>query len=166
MHDWIDRCSPGARVLDLFCANGAFAIRAAQAGATEVVGIDAEASRITVANLLAEIIEPYVNASMRFHVADVHDVEKFGNQFDIVMCFGGLYHISDPVSMLERLRALTGRYLLLQTSHVVPGLGSWGWFRLPTGHRTQIPVWPSETGGWSLTAGCYRRLIRNAGFEC
>nr|ADZ45323.1 methyltransferase type 12 [Streptomyces sp. NRRL 30471] len=165
LHDWIDRYTPGKRVLDLFCANGAFSIRAALAGAKEVTGVDAEPSRIAVANLLAKSLSDHVDTTFDFSVQDVHDVLDRDETYDVVMCFGGLYHVSDPPAMLTKIHRATNKYAIIQTSHVVHAPGSWGWFRLPRDQHTYVPQWPSETGGWSLTSGCYRRLIRNAGFR-
>ncbi|MET7869445.1 class I SAM-dependent methyltransferase [Streptomyces cyaneofuscatus] len=165
LNEWIDRFAPDRRVLDLFCANGAFSVRAALAGAKEVTGVDAEESRISVADLLARSLEGHVDTKLGFHVRDVHEVLAEDEVYDLVMCFGGLYHVSDPAAMLEKLYHKTSKYAIIQTSHVVQAPGSWGWFRLPRGQDTYVPQWPSETGGWSLTAGCYRRLLRNAGFR-
>src|SRR5690606_26517965 len=45
---------PGARVVDLFCHNGAFAVHALHYGAREVVGVDSSAQAIELARRNAE----------------------------------------------------------------------------------------------------------------
>ena len=46
---WIRSQVKGERVLDLFCANGAFSVEAAIAGAREVVGVDFSQERVDCA---------------------------------------------------------------------------------------------------------------------
>jgi len=56
-----------------------------------------------------------------FHVADAEELrpEEFGT-FDLVLCFGLLYHLENPVRAVRRLRAMTGKVLLVE-SVCVPG---------------------------------------------
>lgn len=64
--------SQGARVLDGFCYVGAFALHAARAGATSVVGIDASESAITLARANAE--RNGLGTRCEFQVGNVFDV--------------------------------------------------------------------------------------------
>src|SRR5215469_834679 len=50
---WITACIKGKRVLDLFCANGAFSFEAALAGAREVVGMEFSPERVECAQFIA-----------------------------------------------------------------------------------------------------------------
>ena len=50
---WITECDKGKRVLDLFCANGAFAFEAALSGAKEVIGMEFSPDRVECANFIA-----------------------------------------------------------------------------------------------------------------
>ena len=56
-----------------------------------------------------------------FHVADVEELrpQEFGT-FDLVLCFGLLYHLESPLRAVRRLRAMTGKLLLIE-SVCVPG---------------------------------------------
>jgi Methyltransferase domain len=54
---WIRNQVKGKRVLDLFCANGAFSVEAALAGAREVVGVDFSQERVHCARFLAGTLE-------------------------------------------------------------------------------------------------------------
>lgn len=47
-------------------------------------------------------------------VGDVFNLE-FAQEFDLVICFGLLYHVSDPGALLDRLRELTSKSLCLST---------------------------------------------------
>ena len=82
VQDWIARAVPGRRVLDLFCANGAFSVMAAQAGAKEVVGLDFAEERIRCAKFVAGTIQ--ADCSMEFRHGDVYRIgEYFKEPFDV-----------------------------------------------------------------------------------
>ena len=53
-HQIVSRYAKGRKVLDLFCHNGGFALRAARAGATEVSGVDSSAPSLALARQAAE----------------------------------------------------------------------------------------------------------------
>jgi SAM-dependent methyltransferase len=56
-----------------------------------------------------------------FHVANVEDAALAGfGKFDLVFCFGLLYHLENPFVAIRNLQALTGRALILE-SVCVPG---------------------------------------------
>jgi tRNA/tmRNA/rRNA uracil-C5-methylase (TrmA/RlmC/RlmD family) len=57
VYSWIRSQVKGKRVLDLFCANGAFSVEAALAGAREVVGVDFRQERVDCARFLAGTLE-------------------------------------------------------------------------------------------------------------
>jgi SAM-dependent methyltransferase len=61
------------------------------------------------------------HAGIDFHVADVEELrpQELGT-FDLVVCFGLLYHLENPLRAIRRLRAMTGRLLLIE-SVCVPG---------------------------------------------
>src|SRR5215467_7975564 len=56
-----------------------------------------------------------------FETADIQDsaVRTLGS-FDLVLCFGLLYHVENPFSAIRNLRALTGKCLLVE-SMCIPG---------------------------------------------
>jgi SAM-dependent methyltransferase len=51
-----------------------------------------------------------------FHVADVEELrpQEFGT-FDLVLCFGLLYHLENPLRAMRRLRVMTGKLLLIES---------------------------------------------------
>jgi tRNA (mo5U34)-methyltransferase len=53
---------------------------------------------------------------VRFFVADIDElkVEKLGT-FDLVLCFGLLYHLENPLRAVRRLHAVTGKVLLIES---------------------------------------------------
>lgn len=70
-HSAVAKYCRGARVLDAFCNQGAFALHAARAGATEVLGLDSAEDAIAAARRNAE--RAGVGATATFEVANVFD---------------------------------------------------------------------------------------------
>lgn len=68
-HQAVAKYCHGARVLDAFCNQGAFALHAARAGATEVLGLDSAEDAIAAARLNAERNQ----VAAEFTVANVFD---------------------------------------------------------------------------------------------
>jgi 23S rRNA (cytosine1962-C5)-methyltransferase len=77
----------GARVLDLYCYSGGFAVRAARAGAAAVLGLDSSAPALTLAAISAE--RNGVAAACEFRRGDVFleaaRLAAAGERFDIVV---------------------------------------------------------------------------------
>ncbi len=42
-------------------------------------------------------------------------LEQSPESYDLVLCAGGLYHISDPVRLLQQLRTIARRYTVIQS---------------------------------------------------
>ncbi len=68
-HSAVAKCCSGGRVLDAFCNQGAFALHAARAGATEVLGLDSAEDAIAAARKNAE----RNGVKAEFAVANVFD---------------------------------------------------------------------------------------------
>ena len=65
---------------------------------------------------------------IRFDVGDIESPQiRALGRFDLVVCFGLLYHLENPFLAIRNLRALTGRALLLE-SMCFPDGASLGWF--------------------------------------
>lgn len=89
----------GKRVLDVACRDGLFSFEAERRGAREVIGIDNDLSPGAT-----ELLIPYFKSSVRMYEMNLLDVtpERFG-LFDIIQCFGVLYHLRYPVWGLKKL---------------------------------------------------------------
>jgi tRNA (mo5U34)-methyltransferase len=171
--DWLERFAPGSHVLDTFCANGAFSFEAARLGASRVVGVDFDPPRIECAELVASLLSAHGwgKAVPEFRSRNVYDLAAAigGEEFDVVVCLGGLYHVADPVLVLKRLReaAVAGAHLLLQTSRLVWAPGQWARFSVREEDRRGSGL-SSHRGGegvWELSPGALRAMLRVAGFE-
>ena len=95
-----------ATAMDLGCHEGYFAHRLAAKGCAHVVrGVDATGESIENANLLRSA---FGRTNVEFQVGEVQALEptRLGT-FDIVLLFGLLYHLEDPVAALRLARRLT-----------------------------------------------------------
>ena len=107
---------------DLACHQGWFSVQLAQAGFGRVAAIDARPEHIADATLIRTALHlPQIAFTQR----DVHAVtpQEFGLH-DLVLCFGLIYHLENPVGALRVARALTRRVCVVETQ-VVPGLTGW-----------------------------------------
>jgi 2-polyprenyl-3-methyl-5-hydroxy-6-metoxy-1,4-benzoquinol methylase len=162
--DWIRQSVKGKTVLDLFSANGAFSVLAAQAGAKKVVGVEFSPERVECARWLASTVKS--DCPIEFMVGDVYKLrDYFDEPFDVVLCLGGLYHIGDPPFVLEQIGKLTREALIVQTSQVLFRRGNWAQFllrRYVAEGKTSIR---KGFGTWHATPGCIREWIEHGGFK-
>ncbi len=103
-----------ARVLDLACLEGQYAIEFAQHGA-EVVGIEIRAANLVKARYAQQELGL---DNLRFVQDDVRNLSRarYGS-FDVVICSGILYHLDVPdlFEFTHRLREVCTRLLVLDT---------------------------------------------------
>ena len=97
----------GKRVLDAGCGVGRHTPFYTSRGCT-VIGIDGRPENITVMNERYPEVEGIVGDLQNM------DLERLG-LFDIVHCFGLLYHLESPVAALRRLANVCREYLILET---------------------------------------------------
>jgi hypothetical protein len=100
--------------LDLFCADGYYScIMSSLKPGANVTGVDLDIMEIRRARTAARLLG--------FQRANfvVHDVWSFvqttDTTYDLILCAGGLYHLSEPRSLLELLRRIAGRFLVIQS---------------------------------------------------
>jgi tRNA (mo5U34)-methyltransferase len=103
----------GKRVLDIGFWNGCFCFEAERRGAKEVIGIGPEAPEATGAMKLRDILGSQVT---EFRLGTIYDLnpDEIGS-FDVVMCFGVLYHLRHPILGLDNLYKVCQGTLYLET---------------------------------------------------
>ena len=108
------RAHPDDRVrfLELFCADGYYAMAARLFGADECVGVDD--GRDPYFELAPVIAGRLGLDRVSFVRADVHDMGG-SPPFTIVANVGGLYHVSDPGDVLRLSWQLSQRFLIVQS---------------------------------------------------
>ncbi len=106
----------GKSILDIGSHIGTFAYSALQLGAKTVHGIDSETE--TTKKCLGLFEETKVDPSRyRFETRDaieyLENVEE--NSFDTALCFGVLYYVAEPLTLLRLLKRATRETILLDT---------------------------------------------------
>lgn len=112
--------------IDLACHQGWFSLQLARAGFGRVTAVDARAEHVEDAELLARI---YGLDAIRTRRSDVFALNpQADGTHDLVLMFGLLYHLENPVGALRVARSLARRACVIETQ-VVPhmaGMVDWG----------------------------------------
>jgi SAM-dependent methyltransferase len=105
------------RAIDLGCLEGHYTELLCEAGFSEVVGVDLSPAHIARARFLLNEVHGYDRVRIiEGNVEDDGFLTSLG-RFDVIVFHGLLYHMVDPIGMMERLRRLgaDGHVLLLST---------------------------------------------------
>jgi SAM-dependent methyltransferase len=102
------------RVADLGCLEGGYAVEFARLG-FDTLGIEAREDNIAKCNYVKSNLGL---TNLNFVKDDVRHLENYG-KFDIVLCYGLLYHLNDPADFLKKIGLCTNKLLLLNT-HFAP----------------------------------------------
>ncbi len=107
---WAAQLVAGRRVLDAGCGVGYGSAMLAEAGATEVVGVDLSAKAVAAAASGAP-----ANAS--FVTGDVHALPFEPGQFDVIVCFEVIEHVEHQDEVIaELVRVLAPAGVLVMSS--------------------------------------------------
>lgn len=166
-------CS-GLRVLDLGTRDGFFAFEFEKRGA-EVIAMDYMPAEKTGFHIAAELL----NSRVTFIHENVYNIspDKYG-YFDIVLFLGLLYHLRDPLYVIDKIRAVCKDILYLET-FVIDNR-----FLLPDGSMTSldsiskllrdIPImqfYPGDslnkgiTNYWGPNLKCVELMLEEANFS-
>ncbi len=155
----------GMRVLDVGCAEGFFSFEAERRGAKEVIGIDSFPDGIRRFNICRDAFDSQVSC----YLTSVYDLsERAFGTFDLVMFFGVLYHLRNPILALEKIFSVCSGSVLIQTANVEReemGDASYAEF-----HPFGVESGPPEdrqldpTVFWMPNSACVRDMLRHVGF--
>ena len=141
-------CPPPARIADLGCLEGGYAVHFARAG-YEVLGIEGQEENFSTCEWIAERVGL---PNLRFVCDDVRNLGEYG-EFDAVLCAGLLYHLDRPVSFLRELADVTNRLLIVSTNYATEEgreLGEMPLSEELVEHEGKLGRWYTEPGGpWS-----------------
>jgi tRNA (mo5U34)-methyltransferase len=105
----------GKRVLDVGAWNGGFSFECERRGASEVIALSLENPDTSGFNRLKAVLDSNVS----YVLGSVYNLDPQSlGQFDIVLFLGVLYHLRYPLLAADKLRAVTGGELLIET-HVI-----------------------------------------------
>lgn len=103
--------------VELFCADGFYSNYLASKGVTNILGVDLDADSVEKrsgilrqARLITKLLDN--SDKISFRKANVFDV---AGSYDICICAGGLYHLTNPQELLENLVGQVKTALVLQT---------------------------------------------------
>lgn len=111
----------GKRVLDVGCAEGLHSLYMA-VHAAEVVGVDHRASVIAIAHNTAKAVGINNVSFLQGDIRDARFFKKIGT-FDIVVAWGLLHRVADPISALGLLCSLSGCLSLEWRTPLIPFAG-------------------------------------------
>ncbi len=104
----------GKKVLDIGCRDGIFCFYAEKRGAKEIIGIDNNLSKGAI-----EFLIPHFKSKVKMFEMNIYDLTEadFG-KFDIILFFGVLYHLREPITSLKKCYELLNdnSFLILETS--------------------------------------------------
>ena len=101
----------GKTVLDLGCKFGYFCFEALKRGAKRAVGVDVDPYSLERARRLADCL----GLPATFEQYDIEQ-EPIRERFDYVLCLNLLHHLRNPLTVLERLAAVTDERLVLESA--------------------------------------------------
>jgi tRNA (mo5U34)-methyltransferase len=156
----------GMRVLDIGCAEGFFSFEAERRGAKAVIGIDAHPDSIRRFNICRDALD---SRAIGF-LTSIYDISArtFGT-FDLVMFFGVLYHLRNPLAALERIIDVCKGTLLLQTAGFQDAaIGDQPMAKFyPFGTESGPPgneIW-DPTVFWIPNTACVNGMLAHVGFH-
>jgi len=164
----------GMTVLDIGCNAGFYSIEMKRRGAERVVGIDSDARYLRQARFAAEVSR----ADIEFRQLGVWDVAKLGEQFDLVIFMGVLYHLRHPLLALDLIHEHVARDLMLFQSMqrgsrevVEPALdydfnapAPFNEPGYPKMHFIEHRYSHDETNWWVPNRACVEAMLRSSGF--
>jgi len=153
----------GKRVLDLGCNAGFWSLAAVEAGAESVVGIDGRQMHIDQANLVFEAkgVDRARYQSLR---GDVFTTELEEEPFDIVLCLGLLYHVSNPFGLMDRIAAWNDDLVVIDTTLSI--LVGGPFFRLASQNPDDPRSAVDRPRALHPTSEAVAALARHSGYRC
>ncbi len=102
----------GWNALDIGCNAGFYSFELARRGA-RVLGIDREPHYLRQARWAAQHLG--LEEQVEFRKAEVYDLGRGAQRFDLVLFMGVFYHLRHPLLVLDSLASMVDRLLVFQT---------------------------------------------------
>ncbi len=135
LQNWLKEKVKGKIFLDFACGNGVTSIKAAEYGASFVIGLDISSASINNAKKLAE--QKGLNDITRFFVGDCENTQLPENSIDVVLCAGMLHHLDLNFAFPELKRILKpgGKIIAVEALNYNPFIKAYRF--LTPGMRTE-----------------------------
>jgi tRNA (mo5U34)-methyltransferase len=164
----------GKSVLDIGCNAGFYAMEMKRRGADRVLGLDTDDEYLEQAKFAAEIS----GLKIEFRKLSAYDVGRLGEQFDLVIFMGVLYHLRYPLLALDLIHEHAARDLLLFQSMqrgderidpIEPNYDFWTTEQFdspgyPKLHFIEHRYADDPTNWWAPNRACVEAMLRSAGF--
>jgi len=164
----------GKRVLDIGCNAGFYSLQMKQRGAARVVGIDTDEKYLRQARFAAEI----EGLTIDFYRMSVWDVAELGEQFDVVLFMGVLYHLRHPLLALDLIHEHVARDLFIFQSmqrgsvevatlaedYDIKETAPFDEPGFPKLHFIEHRYSHDQTNWWVPNRACTEAMLRSAGF--
>ena len=164
----------GKSVLDIGCNGGFYSIEMKRRGAARVVGIDSDEDYLRQARFAAEV----AGHKIEFRNLSVYDVKQLGEQFDVVIFMGVLYHLRHPLLALDLLHEHVARDLMIfqslqrGTEEVAVIADDYPFSETEIFQQSGFPLMyfieksysQDPTNWWFPNRACVEAMLRSAGF--
>jgi tRNA (mo5U34)-methyltransferase len=164
----------GKSVLDIGCNAGFYAMEMKRRGADRVLGLDTDDEYLAQAKFAAEIN----GLKIEFRKLSAYDVGQLGEQFDLVIFMGVLYHLRHPLLALDLIHEHVARDLLLfqsmqrgdpQVDRLADDYDFWTTSQFdsagyPKLHFIENRYADDPTNWWAPNRACVEAMLRSAGF--
>jgi tRNA (mo5U34)-methyltransferase len=165
----------GASMLDIGCNAGFFSILAKLRGAGRILGVEF----FPMFFEQAEYIRKIWQMDMEYRLMDAHNVGKIDEQFDLVMFAGILYHLKNPLQVLEYIGDRC-RDAVIVESEVIPDdrrnvlmarMGPLGNIKLTATTKGFMKFYEGDelngdnSNWWAPDTECLLGMLRVAGFK-
>jgi tRNA (mo5U34)-methyltransferase len=171
----VPRDLTGWTALDIGCNAGFYSFELARRGA-HVTGLELDEHYLRQAHWAAERYG--LEDAVELRQGSVYDLVDSGEQWDLVLFMGVLYHLRHPLLALDAVAAATRRLLVLQTL-TMPGeerIVAPADVDIDDRDRLLDPGWPKlafierrladdETNWWAPNAACVEAMARSAGLR-
>lgn len=107
----------GKKVLDIGCGDGVYSIELLNAGALEVIGLDAADNAVLCARKKAEGLE-----GIRFEAANIYELEKPAKPYDVAIVRGILHHLYEAEKAIEVISKMAREIIVLEPNGYNPVL--------------------------------------------
>ncbi|HFQ92905.1 MAG TPA: methyltransferase domain-containing protein [Anaerolineae bacterium] len=105
---------PSPRCLDLFCADGYYSCWIGQQRPDALItGVDLDEKEIERAQTAAAFLN-IQNAT--FYVENIWNRVEKPDEYHLIICAGGLYHLTNPQKLLAALPRIAAGYLVIQSA--------------------------------------------------
>lgn len=111
----------GKRVLDVGTWDGMWAFEAEKRGAKYVLATDHLASRGASIPDTFCYAKKALNSNVEFQECSAYKLDSINHEFDIVLCFGVLYHLRHPLLAMDQCRTVLvdGGLCLLESAFIL-----------------------------------------------